>query len=171
MEIAKRGGLPAGLKKTSPAVDSYYRCHIIGVITMVIKKGMTMKRRAKVRPSGGEMAILQMLWQEGPLSLAEAHQGFAHYGRPVGYPTMQTRLNRLVKKKWLRRSDDRPARYAAAITPDEAAAGHLDQWLRVARQAQVAPLVAQLLSENSLTAEEIHELQRLLSEAEKSLHK
>ena len=54
-----------------------------------------MKKPVKVRPSAGEIAILAMLWREGPLSLAQAHQRFGQYGRPVGYPTMQTRLNRL----------------------------------------------------------------------------
>jgi BlaI family transcriptional regulator, penicillinase repressor len=127
-----------------------------------------MKKPAKVRPSAGEMAILAMLWQEGPLSLAEAHRRFAHFGRRVSYPTMQTRLNRLVVKRWARRSDERPARYAAAVTPEAVAAGHLDQWLRAARRASVAPLVAQLIAESPLTADEIHELKRLLAEAEKS---
>jgi BlaI family transcriptional regulator, penicillinase repressor len=128
-----------------------------------------MTQAAKVRPSAGEMAILAMLWQEGPLSLAEAHRRFDQYGRQVSYPTMQTRLNRLVVKRWAKRSHDRPARYAASVTAEAVAAGHLDQWFRAAKRASVAPLVAQLITESPLTADEIDELRRLLAEAEKSV--
>ncbi|MGA2062189.1 MAG: BlaI/MecI/CopY family transcriptional regulator [Thermoguttaceae bacterium] len=130
-----------------------------------------MKKQVKVRPSVGEIAILAMLWQEGPLSLAQAHQRFGQYGRPVGYPTMQTRLNRLSAKGWVRRSEDRPSLYSAFVTADEVAAGHLDQWLSMAKTAGVAPLVAHLIAESPLTTKEIQELKKLLTEAEKTTRK
>jgi Penicillinase repressor len=37
----------------------------------------------------------------------------------VSYPTMQTRLNRLVEKGLVSRSEDRPARYRAAASRDQ----------------------------------------------------
>ena len=43
--------------------------------------------------------------------------------RPLGYTTVQTRLNRLVAKGVVARSNDRPARYRAAVRPDEVSAG------------------------------------------------
>ena len=130
-----------------------------------------MKKPVKVQPSSGEIAILAMLWQEGPLSLAQAHQRFGRYGRPVGYPTMQTRLNRLAAKGWVGRSDERPSLYSASVTADEVAAGHLDQWLSMAKTAGVALLVAHLIAESPLTPKEIQELRRLLTEAEKAARK
>ena len=130
-----------------------------------------MKKPVKVRPSSGEIAILAMLWQEGPLSLAEAHKRFGQYGRPVGYPTMQTRLNRLCAKGWVGRSDERPSLYTASVSAEEVAAGHLDQWLSMAKSAGVAPLVAHLIAESRLTPKEIQELKKLLTEAEKNAHK
>ena len=108
-----------------------------------------------------------MLWREGPLTLAEAHTRFAGYGRPVGYPTMQTRLNRLAAKGMVRRSSDRPALYVAAITAEEVGIEHLDRWLHTTRQETVVPLVAHLISERPLTGQEIVELKRLLNEAER----
>jgi predicted transcriptional regulator len=123
--------------------------------------------KKRLRPASGELEIMAMLWREGPLTLADAHERFADYGRPVSYPTMQTRLNRLAAKRMVRRSSDRPALYAAAISADEVGAEHLDHWLHTTQQETVVPLVAHLISERSLTGQEIVELKRLLDEAEK----
>jgi predicted transcriptional regulator len=127
-----------------------------------------MKKRSTVAVSRGEMEVLAMLWEEGRLGLAEAHRRFGRYGRAVGYPTMQTRLNRLVAKGFVSRSEDRPAMYEAILTRDQAAAGHLDQLLQTARHRSVVPLVAHLISERPLTSDEIRELKRLLAESARS---
>jgi predicted transcriptional regulator len=123
--------------------------------------------KKRLRPAPGELELMAMLWHEGPLTLAQAHERFADYGRPVGYPTMQTRLNRLTAKGMVRRSSDRPALYVAAITAEEVGAEHLDRWLHTTRQETVVPLVAHLISERPLTGPEIVELKRLLDEAER----
>ncbi len=127
-----------------------------------------MGKRAGRAVSRGEMEMLAMLWEEGPLGLAEAHRRFGRYGKPVSYPTVQTRLNRLAAKGLVRRSDDRPAVYAAAVTREQVAAGHLDQLLRAARHHSVVPLVAHLISERPLSAEEIRKLKDLLAESAKA---
>ena len=124
-------------------------------------------RRAAIRLSTGEMEILSMLWQEGPLTLAEAHARFPNYGRPVSYPTMQTRLNRLADKGVVGRSADRPAVYRAAVTAERVGKGHFSQLLDRIGRHLAAPLVAQLISDHPLTADEIADLRRLLDEAEK----
>ncbi len=109
-----------------------------------------------------------MLWSEGPLTLSQAHQRFGKYGKPIGYPTMQTRLNRLVDKRLVRRNDERPAVYRAAVTQTEVGLGHLAQLMEKLGGGTVVPLVAQLLSEADLTADEIEELKNLLSSVERS---
>ena len=60
-----------------------------------------MARRRLPRLSVGEMEILSMLWEHGPVSLSEGH---AALGQKIGYTTTQTRLNRLVDKGLVRRS-------------------------------------------------------------------
>jgi predicted transcriptional regulator len=126
------------------------------------------KKSRKLRLATGELELMAMLWREGPLTLAEAHERFGSYGRPVGYPTMQTRLNRLAAKGLLRRSGDRPAVYVAAVTAEAVGAERLDHWLHTTQQETVVPLVAHLISEHPLNEREISELKRLLAEAEKS---
>src|SRR4051812_37876549 len=98
--------------------------------------------RPAIRVSAGETEILSMLWSAGPLTIRDAHEGFGAYGRPVSYPTMQTRLNRLAEKGLVARSDDRPARYRAAVTRDQVTVGHLRELVAKICRGDVVPLVA-----------------------------
>ena len=121
------------------------------------------KKKNRVQLSPGELEIMALLWSEGPRTLAQAHQSFGQYGRPIGYPTMQTRLNRLVSKDLVIRSDDRPAVYRAAVSRDQVGAGRLARLLEKVGRGIVVPMVAHLLAEGELTSEEIAELKRLLA--------
>ncbi len=103
------------------------------------------------------MEILHVLWDHGPATLSEAHVGL---GRQLGYTTVQTRLNRLVDKKLVRRSSDRPARYEAAITQADVEPGHLELLVERTGGGSVVPLVAHLVRDWTLSPEEIAELKR-----------
>jgi predicted transcriptional regulator len=123
-----------------------------------------MKKRRQPRLSPGEMEILQMLWRRGPVTLSAAQTGL---DREIGYTTMQTRLNRLVDKKLVTRTADRPAHYAAAVQPQDVSAGHLDLLVERVTGGSVVPLVAHLVRDRALTAAEIVELKQLIAEAER----
>jgi len=124
-----------------------------------------MKNRGKTpRLSAGEMEILQMLWRQGPVALSDAQAGL---GRAIGYTTMQTRLNRLVEKGVVTRTADRPARYAAAIAPEEVSARHLDLLLERVSDGRIVPLVAHLVRDRALSPGDIAELKQLIAEAER----
>ena len=114
--------------------------------------------------AAGEMELIGMLWEHGPLTLAEAH---AAVERPIGYTTVQTRLNRLVEKGLVARTDDRPAKYDAVVAPEDVSAGHLDDLVKRVTRGNVVPLVAHLVGDRRLSAEEIAELKRLIRDAER----
>ena len=82
------------------------------------------------------------------MTLSEAHQGL---GRPIGYTTMQTRLNRLVAKGVVTRSEGRPARYAAAVRAKTVGTRHLDLLVERIRGFKIVPLVAHLVRDRRLT--------------------
>jgi BlaI family transcriptional regulator, penicillinase repressor len=125
-----------------------------------------MSRRA-IRVAPGEMEILGMLWAEGPLNIRTAHDRFGSYGKPVSYPTMQTRLNRLVEKGLVARSGDRPACYRAAVSRDQVTVGHLRELISKLSGGDIVPLVARLLTERTLTDDQIGQLKQLLEAAQK----
>jgi len=125
-----------------------------------------MSKPTKLSP--GEMEIMKLLWQQGALGIAEAHEAMESE-RPIGYTTVQTRLNRLAEKGLIKRSTERPAKYSAAISPDSVSAGHLEQLIENVAQGSVVPLVAQLLSNRKISTDEIAELKRFIQDAEKKL--
>ena len=127
-----------------------------------------MKKRKAARLSSGELEILQMLWQRGPVTLSEAQAGL---DRQIGYTTMQTRLNRLVDKGIATRSADRPARYVAAVGPEEVGARHLDLLMERVTGGSVVPLVAHLVRDRALSSADIAELKQLIARAERQTRK
>ena len=123
------------------------------------------KGRKTPRLSAGEMEILQMLWREGGVTILEAQQAL---DRPVGYTTVQTRLNRLVAKGVVTRTRSRPAKYRAAVAPEEVSARHLDLLLERVSGGSVVPLVAHLVKDRTLSAAEIDQLRQLVDQAERA---
>jgi predicted transcriptional regulator len=122
------------------------------------------KKKKRGRLSAGELELLDMLWREGGVTLAEARRAL---GLPIGYTTVQTRLNRLAAKGLAAKSAGRPAKYSAAVSPADVGRGDLDTLVERVSQGRVTPLVAQLLERNALSAEEIAELKALVAEAER----
>ena len=116
------------------------------------------------RLAAGEIEILQMLWREGGVTILEAQQAL---GLPIGYTTVQTRLNRLVKKGVVAKSKERPAKYVAVITQDDVRKSDLDLLVERVSDGNITPLVAHLVNRESISNEELSELKRLVADAEK----
>jgi BlaI family penicillinase repressor len=125
---------------------------------------MAKKKIEPARLSSGEMEILRMLWLHSGIGLSEAQNLL---GRPIGYTTIQTRLNRMVEKGLVSRSSKRPATYRAAIKQEKVSAGLLDVLLNHVSSGNVVPLVAHLMKERSLSAKDIAKLKRLIADAER----
>ncbi len=123
--------------------------------------------RPPARIATGEMSILRMLWESGEATLSEAHRALSARGQDLGYTTVQTRLERLVQKGVVAKGRSRPAKYRAVVSPDEVSGPVLG--LLIERVSGPVPLVAQLLQDPSLTAEDLEELKRLVAEAEENL--
>jgi predicted transcriptional regulator len=109
------------------------------------------------------LEILAALWRTGPGTISDVHEAL---GQPIGYTTVQTRLNRLVSKGVVTKSDERPAHYQAGLLPEEVSRGDLEMLVRRVNSGQVVPLVAYLVRDRTLTRDEIDDLRRLIDEAE-----
>ncbi|MEL6898167.1 MAG: BlaI/MecI/CopY family transcriptional regulator [Planctomycetota bacterium] len=123
------------------------------------------------RLTSGELELMDLLWQHGPLSLSEAHRRFGQQfpDRSTGYTTIQTRLNRLVEKGHAERSDSRPALYSAAVPRKQIRAGHLDELVQRLSGGNVVPLVAHLVEDRRINADQLAELKQLVMDAEQEL--
>jgi len=145
------------------------RC-IVDLVQLAIgpKEGGVAKRKRSAKLSAGELRLMGILWDQGPLTLAEAFQ--AQPGQ-VGYTTIQTQLNRLVDKGVAARSKARPMKYRALIDPQMAGAGLLQLLIDTIGHGSIVPLVSQLLSFRPVTSEEGRDLKRLIDAAQPKLVK
>jgi BlaI family transcriptional regulator, penicillinase repressor len=122
------------------------------------------KHERTPRLSGAEMSIVRMLWERKCATLSEAHQAMRDRGEQIGYTTVQTRLERLVRKGVVVKDPRRPAKYRAAVAPEDVSAPLLD--LLVQRVSSPVPLMAHLLQDPSLTKEDFCQVKRLIAKAE-----
>ncbi len=118
---------------------------------------------SRPRLSPGEMRLMALLWDRGGMTLAEVH---AAQGRDVAQTTVQNQLNRLVEKKVVARSTDRPAKFTPLVERGQMSGGFLDLLIETVGQGKILPLVAQLVSRGKLTADEVSELHAIIDRAE-----
>ena len=126
-------------------------------------KSKRTKKQPCVPLSEGEMELLDLLWKLGPSSIAVVHK---NYSRPIGYTTIQTRLNRMVDKGVLSRcTDGYPARYEAIVKKEVATSTFFEKASRITGGC-LAPLIAHLTEKRKLTADEIALLKELIAKHE-----
>lgn len=125
-----------------------------------------MPKKQTPRLLASELEVLEMLWTEGSVSIVEGQRAL---GGEVGYTTVQTRLNRMVKKGFVKRSRSKPAKYSAALKREDVVSGDLNLLLEKVSGGSVLPLVAHLVKDRSLSATEVQELRELINEAERKL--
>ena len=127
---------------------------------------MSLKKKELLKLSPGELEILELLWNFGPQTIAGAHQLFTNRGRKIGYPTVQTRLNRLVVKGILRKNGEYPAKYEAVLQQSDVSGKYFDL-LETLCGGSLAPLMIHLCGKRSLKPKEIEILKEILQRNEK----
>ncbi len=121
-----------------------------------------MKKKAQVtKISPGEAEILEILWSNGPQTLSQIREICSGGSARPTLQTIQTRLNRMIAKEFLSRSDEYPAVYDALITKDETQGKFFDL-IETLADRNFAPLMLRLAEKRSLTAEEIAALETIL---------
>ncbi len=127
---------------------------------------MLAQQKDPIKLSPGELEILELLWSSGPLTIAGAHQVFTDRGRKIGYPTVQTRLNRLVEKGILRKNGEYPAAYEPVLQQSDVSGNYFDL-LETLCGGSLAPLMIHLSGKRALKPKEIEVLRDILQQNEK----
>ncbi len=109
----------------------------------------------------GEAELLGMFWQHGPLTLSQAHEIYTAGSGSPALQTIQTRLNRMVAKKLLRREGSFPAVYSSAIDREKTRGAYFDLIGELAGD-DLAPLMMHLSEKRRLTPEEIDALEKIV---------
>ena len=127
-----------------------------------------MGRKQSPRLLASELEILEMLWRAKSVTIVEGQRAL---GEQVGYTTVQTRLNRMVKKGVVKKSRSKPAKYSAALEREDVVSADLNLLLDKVSHGSVIPLVAHLINDRSLSVDEMRELKELISNAERKSRK
>lgn len=113
----------------------------------------------------GEFELLELFWRKGQMTIAQTHQELLDKDRKLAYPTVQTRLNRLVDKKLVRRSGQYPAVYVAAVRQEDVAGPYYDQ-LESFCGGNIAPLMLHLAEKRDFQPSEIDALKKIIERYE-----
>ena len=119
------------------------------------------------RPTEGELAILHVIWDHGPLSV-RAIQRILEADKPTGYTTVLKLLQIMTAKGLVDRDDSpRPQIYRAHLTRAQTQRQLLRDLTERAFGGSVKTLVLSALGNRKPTAEELRTLEALLDRHEK----
>lgn len=112
-----------------------------------------------------ELAILQVLWQEGPATIRRLTDVLYPQGGTVHYATVQKLLERLEAKECVHR-ERRPSAhtFAAAIDQGELIGRRLQAVAEKLCGGSLTPLLTHLVRGRKLTSRERQELRNLIEE-------
>jgi len=119
------------------------------------------------RPTEGELAILNVLWDHGPLSVREI-QRVQDQEKPTGYTTALKLLQIMTVKGLVERDDSaRPQIYRARQTRAQTQRQLLRDLMQRAFGGSVKTLVLQALATKQTPAADLRAIEALLSRHEK----
>jgi predicted transcriptional regulator len=112
-----------------------------------------------------ELEVMQVFWDQGEATAAEARDRLATTGLDRTYTTVATLVRILYDKGFLRQlNSERPFRYQAARTYEEVSRRLLGEVLQRVFRGSREQLLVRLMEERKLTAQERAVLEQILKE-------
>lgn len=120
---------------------------------------------APIRPSDGELAILRVLWSQGPSTVRDVHTELSK-DRDMGYTTV-LKLMQIMVEKGLVARDERARSHTYQPLQGEAETQRylLKELLHKAFAGSRRDLVLQALEAEPASAEELEDIRQLLNQA------
>jgi predicted transcriptional regulator len=124
--------------------------------------------KLKIKPTEGELEILQMLWNSGPRSVRELNNELNNT-KPVGYTTTLKILQIMSEKGLVTRiKDGRNHIYTAAVEQKAAQKQLLDKLLNGIFGGSAKKLVMQALGNHTASREELEEIKKYIEQLEET---
>ena len=118
------------------------------------------------KPTETELAILKVLWENGPLPVREI-QRIMNASRPTGYTTVLKMAQIMLEKGLVERDDsERPQIYRVAQTRERTQRQLLRDLTERAFGGSVKALVLQALATRKSTPQELDQIEKLLERFE-----
>jgi predicted transcriptional regulator len=120
----------------------------------------------RLNPTKAELAILRVLWAEGPLSVRGV-QAVLDQSRPTGYTTVLKTMQIMADKGLVERDDTvRPQIYRARQSADRTQKQLLTDLLQRVYGGSVKALVLHAIGTRKPSAEDLEAIERLLDRFE-----
>ena len=121
----------------------------------------------KLKPTEGELEILQILWRDGPSSVRWVNEQLSKQ-KEVGYTTT-LKIMQIMNDKGLttRDTSSRTHIYTAAIKELPTKNNLLSRFIDATFQGSAAQLVMEALGNNDTTHEELEQIKALIDKIEK----
>jgi predicted transcriptional regulator len=112
-----------------------------------------------------ELAVMRVLWDESQLTVREVMDRLHERGRNVAYTTVLTFLTRLEQKGMVASDKRGPAYvYRARISRQSVSASRIRTLVEQLYDGAAAPMLLHMIENERLSAEELSQLRKLISE-------
>lgn len=127
---------------------------------------VTMSKSFKSQPTASELAVLQLLWDRGPLSVREIHEALSEE-KEVVYTTVLKTMQVMLDRGFLEReSQGRKHIYSAAIAKESTQNQLLDTFLNRTFGGSAKQLVMRALGNYQASKADIEELKAMIDKLE-----
>ena len=126
-----------------------------------------MSQKPRPHPTDAQLAILSVLWDQGPRTVRQVHEALPEEVRR-GYTTT-LKLMQIMAEKGLVVRDERERShiYSAVVDENETKGQLVDELMHKAFGGSAAQLVMRALSEQRASEEELAEIRALLARIER----
>ena len=117
-----------------------------------------------------ELEVMQLLWQLGEASTPQLHERIL-LDRDVGYSTVRTIVDRLERKKAIRRTEQRgrAITFVPALNQSNVSRSLVQSFVERVFAGEPKPLFSHLLESESIDANDIEYLENLLAKRKRQL--
>ncbi|HOO83134.1 MAG TPA: BlaI/MecI/CopY family transcriptional regulator [Prolixibacteraceae bacterium] len=123
--------------------------------------------KQKPIPTAAELEILNILWDNEPLTVKEIHEKLC-ISKDVGYTTALKIMQNMTLKGLLRREPNGKNHLYFTVFPKEETRGNLlDRFLESTFSGSASGLVMQLLGNKKTSSRDIEEIKRIIDEMDK----
>ncbi|MFH1845104.1 MAG: BlaI/MecI/CopY family transcriptional regulator [bacterium] len=123
-----------------------------------------MSRKSTGRPTNAELAILSVLWENGPGTVREVHDKL---DGDVGYTTVLKLMQIMTEKGLVERDESQRAHVYSATRPREETQGNLvGDLITRAFDGSASKLVLQALANRPTSKDELDQIRQLLDDLE-----
>lgn len=122
----------------------------------------------KITPTSAELEVLNILWENEPLSVKEIHEQLAET-KNVGYTTTLKIMQNMTNKGLLSRElIGKSHLYTALIQKEDTQQTLLNRLVDTAFGGSASSLVMQILGNKKTTPKELDEIKRIISDMEEN---